>query len=376
MSPRGTPRRRLVILLVTLAVIGAVAVAAVVISAMPTGRPGSQLPDGTRLQPVAGGTNYFARINPQSAWMDQHILLGAWLEQPTSVADVKYDVAMGNNIYWNLAGEPSGTDACLAPRGCRVNYNVIRSAGMHAVAPDITTESGSETVAYAGSDEADLAYGPGASGWNPKSGDASTSACIPSGSDCGYTVAGHYFTTKPQAYGNVKQPLPELPVYQNNGKAALFWETAAQAAKFFSYSDILSADTYWMTDPSLGIATQGACALAKNSTACDYDKGPGLTTAQRALPANYAWNITRIAHIESESGQSKPVIAVIETGCLSAGQCTTPAATRAAAWQAIIAGARGIMWFQQSFGGPCADGTTSRSALNSWPSKWRKPTSR
>lgn len=342
----------------------AAAVVAVVVATVLTGGSSAPLPSGTTLRPIDGGTSYFARINAQSAWMDQHILTGAWLEQPTSATDVEYDVAMGNNIYWDLAGEPADTKACPAPTGCRVNYDVIRSAGMHVVAPDVTAESGSETVAYAGSDEADLAYGPGSNGWNPESQDASTSACIPSGSDCGYTVARHYFTTKPPAYGDVKQPLPDLPVYQNNGKSVLFWETAQQADKFFSYSDILSADTYWMADPTLSVATQGACALERNSAACDHDKGPGLTTAQRALPANYAWNITRIAQLEAASGQSKPIIADIETGCLSAGQCTTPAATRAAAWQAIIAGARGIMWFQQSFAGPCADSTTFYDGSN------------
>jgi hypothetical protein len=343
---------------------GVAVVAAVVISTALIGKPSDPLPSETTLRPVAGGTNYFARISPQSAWMGQHILLGAWLEQPTSATDVKYDVAMGNNIYWNLAGKPADTDACPAPKGCRVNYNTIRAAGMHAVAPDRTANSGSETVAYAGSDEADLAYGPGVNGWNPESQDSDTSACIPSGSDCGYTVAKHYFTTKPPVYGGVKAPVPNLPVYQNNGKAAVFWESPTQAAKFFSYSDILSADTYWMVDPALASATQGACALIPDSAACDYGKGPGLTTAQRALPANYAWDITRIAQIESKSGQAKPIIADIETGCLSAGHCTTPAATKAAAWQAVIAGARGIMWFQQSFAGPCAINTTFYDGSN------------
>lgn len=360
MRRQGASRKRLVALLA-----GVVAVvAAVVISTVLTDKPSNPLPRGTTLRPVAGGTNYFAHISPQSAWMDQHILLGAWLEQPTSAIDVKYDVAMGNNIYWNLAGKPADTNACSAPEGCRVDYNTIRAAGMHAVAPDITAKSGSETVAYAGSDEADLAYGPGVNGWNPESRASDTSACVPSGSDCGYTVAKHYFATKPPVYGNVEQPLPNLPVYQNNGKAALFWEAPMQAAKFFSYSDILSADTYWMVDPALASATQGACALVPNSAACDYGKGSGLTAAQRALPANYAWDITRIAQIEAKSGQSKPIIADIETGCLSAGQCTTPAATKAAAWQAVIAGARGIMWFQQSFAGSCANSTTFYDGSN------------
>jgi hypothetical protein len=40
----------------------------------------------------------------------------------------------------------------------------------------------------------------------------------------------------------------------------------------------------------------------------------------------------------------------IETGCpRTDGICATPAASVAAAWQALIAGARGIIWFQHDF---------------------------
>jgi hypothetical protein len=296
------------------------------------------------------------------------MLLGGWLEQPTTATDVQYDAAMGNNIYWNLggttAGTPAGATAC-AGSGCRVNYNVIRAAGMHVVAPDITAESGSETVAYAGSDEADLDYGAGSNGWNSESPSKTMSACIPTGSACGYTVAQHFYTTKPPEYGKVAQPVPNLPVYQNNGLGVLFWETPAETAKFFSYSDILSADSYWMVDPTLAVATQGACGIIPNSTACDFAKGPGLTTAQRALPANYGWDITRIAQLEADSGHAgaKPIIADIETGCFYTA-CTSPAVVKAAAWQAIIAGARGILWFQQSYGGRCADSSTFYDGSN------------
>jgi hypothetical protein len=345
--------------LAALVAVGTAVVIAVVVSTVLTADPStSSLPAGTTLDQIAGGPNYFARINPQSAWLDQHFPVGAYLEQPVTPTDVQYDVAMGNNIYWNLAGEPGGTSACPAPTGCRVNYNVIRAAGMHADAPDITAESGSETVAYAGSDEADLVYGVGDNPWNQ-----AAQACIPKGSSCGYTVAQHFFTTKPPEYGKVAQPVPNLPVYQNNGLGVLFWETPAEANKFFSYSDILSADTYWNAYPSLGLAAQGACAILPNSAACDYGKGPGLTTVQRTLPANYGWDVSRIAQLEAKGGQSKPIVADIETGCLDTA-CTTPAATRAAAWQAIIAGARGILWFQQSFGGKCADSITFYDGSN------------
>ena len=93
--------------------------------------------------------------------------------------------------------------------------------------------------------------------------------------------------------------------------------------------------------------------------------GDGLTTAQRALPANYAFNVTRLKQLQTINGPSKPIIVDIETGCPGTNDiCTTPAASTAAAWHAIIAGARGILWFQDNFGGPCGDVNTFYDGSN------------
>ena len=82
------------------------------------------------------------------------------------------------------------------------------------------------------------------------------------------------------------------------------------------YSDTLSADSYWMSDPSLAVASQGACALLpRNSAQCDNDLGNGLSVAQRALTANYAYNVTRLEALEAIVGVSKPILVDVETGC-------------------------------------------------------------
>ena len=317
------------------------------------------LPAGVTLRQIDGGPDYYAHIDPASAWMDQHIMVGAWLEQPLTATEVGYDVAMGNNIYWNLAGNPLDTKDCGGAQPCRVNFNVIRTAGMHVSAPDVTSASGSETVAYEGSDEADLNFGPGFNGWNPR-GAYNPNSCIPAGSKCGYTVADFFYSGRPTSYGSPGYPVGRKPITQGFGKGVLFWEPVAQAAKFLSYSDTLSADSYWMTDTDLGVPSQGGCALLPgSSTACDGGGGSGLTPAQRALPANYAFDVTRLEYIQAVNGTPKPVTVDIETGCpFSNNFCTTPAAFTAAAWNAIIAGARGIIWFQHNFSGPCVDFST------------------
>lgn len=346
-------RSVLLLLAVPVAVLAGVAVW----SAWPSAPPATgTLPGGVTLRQIDGGPHYYAHIAPGSAWMDQHIMVGAWLEQPLTATEVGYDVAMGNNIYWSLAGNPLDTKDCGGIQPCRVNFNVIRAAGMHASAPDVTARSGSETVAYEGTDEPDLNFGPGSSGWKP-GGTYNQSSCIPAGSRCGYMVAKFFYTGRPAGYGSPGYPAGRKPITQGFGKSVLFWETGPQAAKFLTYSDTLSADSYWMTDPDLDLPSQGGCALLPGSaTACDHGNGSGLTTAQRALPANYAYNVTILERLQALNGPSKPITVDVETGCpFSNDMCTTPAAATAAAWHAIIAGARGIIWFQDNFGGPCVD---------------------
>ena len=313
-------------------------------------------PAGVTLRQIEGGPHYYARIDRASAWMDQHFMVGAWLEQPLSATEVGYDVAIGNNIYWDLAGNPLDTKDCGGTNPCRVNFNVIRAAGMHASASDVTSESGAETVTYEGTDEPDLNFGPGYNGWNPK-GTYNQTSCIPYGSKCGYTVANFFYTGRPAKYGSPGYPIDRKPVTQGFGSSVLFWETDDQAAKFLTYSDTLSADSYWMTGSQLNLPSAGGCALLPGSDkACGHGNGQGLTNAQRALPANYAFNVTRLEQIQAVNGPPKPITVDVETGCPgNNGICTTPAASTAAAWHAIIAGARGIIWFQHNFSGPCFD---------------------
>jgi hypothetical protein len=316
------------------------------------------LPPGVTLRQIDGGPHYYARINSASAWMDRHILLGGWDEQPLTTQDVRYDVAMGNNIYWGLAGNPLDTVDCGAP--CRVNFNVIRDNGMHASAPDTTSKSGSETVAHEGTDEADLNYGPGWGRWNGTS-------CIPANSyACGWTVARYFYTGRPSTPGLLHYPIDHMPITQGYGAQVDFWETDQQAENFLRYSDTESADLYWMTDPDLNLPSQGGCALLPESrAACGGGDGRGLTDAQRVLPANYAFNVTRLEDIRAAtSNPQRPVTVDVETGCPgshSAPLCTTPPAMQAAAWHALIAGARGIIWFQHNFAGPCV---TDRSFMD------------
>ena len=284
--------------------------------------------------------------------MDDHILLGAWMEQPESLADVRRDAAMGDNIYWNLGGT-IGQDL--------VDYNVIRQGGMHVSAPSDDANTGAETVSWNGDDEADMILGPGAGELHNG---RSERACVPSEAACGYTDADFYYARETKRVtGDVRLPyrIDGRPIVQGYGKGVLFWESAASAARFLDYSDILSADSYWLTDNDLQWATQGGCALRPHDeTICRGGAGTGLDYPESHLAANYAFDVTRLRALAALDGGSKPIVVDVETGCPfptgdSAGDCAEPRETIAAAWHALIAGARGIGWFQHNFSGPCID---------------------
>ena len=77
--------------LVLLVVAVAVAVSAIVLlkpSGSTTPSHAADLPRAVTLRQVDGGPHYYADIDPASAWMDQHIMVGAWLEQPQTAAEV------------------------------------------------------------------------------------------------------------------------------------------------------------------------------------------------------------------------------------------------------------------------------------------------
>jgi hypothetical protein len=206
-------------------------------------------------------------------------------------------------------------------------------------------------------------FGPGGNGWL-NNGTYSESACVPSGSQCGFTEARFFYTAQPSSDGSLGYPINGAAIHQGFGKGVLFWYSDRSAAQFLKYSDILSADSYWLTDDDLSQASQGGCALLPNSpTACNGGGGPGLSPAQTKLPANYAYNVTQLERLQALNGPPKPVVVPVETGCpfsggSSGGNCATPPQTIAAAWHALIAGARGIIWFQHNFSGRCQDDRT------------------
>jgi hypothetical protein len=158
-----------------------------------------------------------------------------------------------------------------------------------------------------------------------------------------------------QGYTTLNNILAQLPNdrrmrYNNYGKGVMFWETNGQAERFVNnFQNVASVDTYWFTDPNISGGSEGG-SLRNN--------GNPLTVTQTRLAANYGYTVDRMRALDVMDGQRRPIWNFVEVGwpfsetAAQGARTILPAEARAAVWHSIIAGARGIIYFNHSFGGP------------------------
>ena len=137
--------------------------------------------------------------------------------------------------------------------------------------------------------------------------------------------------------------------YSNYGKGVIFWHGDALAACFVNYDNVNSADIYWFTDGNV-------CSSSSEGPRFYGLEGVrALTQAECRRARNYGDVVTDMRRLDSLNGSPRhPIWNFVEVGCpFSNSLCITPAQARAATWHSLIAGARGILYFQHSFSGPC-----------------------
>jgi hypothetical protein len=273
------------------------------------------------LRPVDGGADYAAKFSPSLPTDPSYFPIGVWFESVTQRSDVTEDRAAGLNTYVQL------TDTSSLP--------MIRRAGMHVITGGPLADSGSELVGWIISDEADMRYGPGWGSVVPQDGDF---ACAPSGTDCGFTA---------QQTRRSQLPDDHRLRYSNYGKGITFWESDRDARVFVNrFQDVVSADNYWFTDPNICGASEGGALLGH---------GQALPAAECRRASNYGATIDRLRSLVRPAG-SKPVWAFVEVGhpfTDDDAPTIRPAEVRAAVWSSLIHGARGVIYFNHSFGGQC-----------------------
>ncbi len=266
------------------------------------------------LQPIDGGTGYFGRfVNTSGMDALSYFPIAVWGSYNHTQANRDLDAAAGLNTYvW--AADNSYVDDIRSDG----RFKVIQDEGNRA-------NVGSETAGWLLGDEIDMCCGPpGFAGGN------------------GYDMLSSTLASLPQ---------DNRLRYANYGKGVLLWESDADAARFIngrtgpnSFQQVVSSDLYWFTDPN--------------------ENG----NSRKGFGSSYGDDVTRMRFLDAMDGARMPVWAFVETGwpftesASQGGRSIQPAEIRSAVWHALIAGARGIIYFEHSFGGPClGDHHTIRS---------------
>ena len=266
------------------------------------------------MQAVDGGVNYYSQFTNGMA--STPIPIGVWLACAVDPPSVQMDKNAGINLYVAICGNAN-------------EWPNIGNAGMK-VFPQSELLSrgvtfGSQTAGWMNSDELDMTQGP--------------SGC--------QTVQNR----------NNSFPADGRLRYANYGKGVAVWQTDAQAACFLNAVDLPSTDVYWFTDNNI-------CGSG------EAGNKPGVVTANSChVAANYGWLITRQRNL-IQPARSKPVWAFIELGHPFSDNnwpSITAPQVRAAVWHSLIAGARGVIYFNHSFGGPCITQNVLRSSCGGYP---------
>lgn len=245
--------------------------------------------------------------------------LAVWYESVLSKADVRRDKAAGINTYLELT--PNS------------DLELVRRSGMRSVT---TMTPGPGTDGYLLPDEVDMWGGPGEADWTgnwPGEGPI----CRPEGAECGYSV--------------VEQMVDGVPadefVWGQFGKGVMLWGSRSQARGFVNTEpDGVSADLYWFTDPNICGPSEAGAFLGTQDT---------VAAAQCRRGSNYGRGVERLRGLVQPRG-SKPVWVFVELGhpfTEDSAPTILPHQIRDAAWSGLIHGARGVVYFNHSFGGRC-----------------------
>lgn len=272
--------------------------------------------------PWEGGPAYYESfpVARGAGWSDPTFFpIGVWFESVLTQGDVDLDKAAGLNTYVELTDNS--------------DMELVRRNGMSAI-PSSTGLGGSATVGWLLTDEADMMFGPGDDPWN---GEYDWTSCVPvqeQGGKCGYTVMKTLRDALPAGDGRLR--------YANYGKGVMLWQDDAEAARFVNgYTQVVSNDLYWYTDPNI-------CA--------EMPTWLGLPSGTCRLAANYGVTMDKMRRLDAMDGHRQPIFAFVEDGhpfTEDDAPTITGPQLAGAVMSSLIHEARGIIYFNHNFGGAC-----------------------
>jgi hypothetical protein len=263
-----------------------------------------------RLQAVDGGLKYYARFANGLPTSAAYFPIGTWLRpahDPEHFRDYKN---FGMNVFVGVECPECAKEAMI-----RSNH---MKAFVQAEERTRFNDIGKETAGWVLADEVDMRSGPG----------SDTRECTGGG----YDVMRRAAASVP-ADGRLR--------HTNYGKGVLQWETNGEASCFVNrFQQIVSTDFYWFTDPN--------------------ERG---SNPRYGFGSSYGTDVARVRRLDATDGVRRPVWHVVELGwpftesAAQGGRRILPAEIRSAVWHSLIAGARGIFYFDHNFG-PGTPGST------------------
>jgi hypothetical protein len=265
------------------------------------------------LQQVDGGPGYYGRFANALPTDPSYIPVGVWGAYDATQANLNLDASANINTYvWEAN---SGDVPAVRADG---RFHIIQDEGLRA-------NVGTETAGWLLGDEMDMSDNPSIS--CPESLD-SIKASLPADGRMRFANWGKGLALLPS----------DAPGSGN------FWADTAEQNCWTNGVDLDSNDLYWFTDPYQGSSTRFGYL--------------------------YGDNIRYLRHADASDGVMHPHWGFVETGwpfsqtAAEGARAILPAEIRSAVWHEMIAGARGLIWFQHSFGGPNVDWFTTRTNSN------------
>jgi hypothetical protein len=263
------------------------------------------------LRAVDGGAKYHKQFTPSLPYSKSFFPIGVWFESVVSQADVDLDKDVGLNLYVVLTGNS--------------DLSLVEANGMYAILQQSewkdnpAAQASPAVVGWELHDEIDMQM-------SPADGRAALNVILAG------LLADDRFR------------------YNNYGKGVMFWQSDSDAEQFVNdFQQPTSVDTYWFTDPFIHGASEGGALL---------NGGNPMSYNQTRRAANYGYTVDRVRALDAMDGPRKPIWNFVEVGwpftetAAQNARSIGPGELKAAVWHSIIAGARGILYFNHSFGGP------------------------
>jgi hypothetical protein len=276
---------------------------------------------GVMLQPIDGGPAFYANsgFSVSAPVLDDpnFFPIAVWFESVTQQSDIDKDKDTGLNMYIALT---TGSDMAM-----------VRNNGMYAIVerPDMHPGFGAETLGWLIADETDLFYAPG---WGAGQGYAfqqSKVDALPQG-DGRFFYANYTVGVILPTFGTVESSM----VYINN------------------FQHTVSNDFYWWTGHNIYLPAGSAPWNQASQFYRIYDHD--LTQTQARRSSHYGSTVGYMRKRLQDPNRWEPTWGFIENGgpfpenVLS--EYMTPEVMVSAVWHMIIQGARGIIYFNHTFG--------------------------